>query len=96
MPAPKLPSFFKQHQAKPFQFTPRYYDERKERIEELRKQYSGERSAPKPGEKRIKFKRNELSTNQWSSSRNKQVQSSNRTLLLIVVALFLATYYLIR
>ncbi|MDZ7847273.1 MAG: hypothetical protein U5L96_11130 [Owenweeksia sp.] len=39
MEAPKLPSFIRQNQHKRFEFTPRYYDERKERLEEMRKKY---------------------------------------------------------
>jgi hypothetical protein len=35
-----LPSFFKQTQHKRFEYNPRYYDERKERIENLKQKYS--------------------------------------------------------
>ncbi len=34
-----LSSFFKQNKNKKFGYTPRYYDERKERLENLKKQY---------------------------------------------------------
>ena len=37
MQAPKFPSFFKSSANKSFSFTPRYYDERKERREQLKK-----------------------------------------------------------
>ena len=37
MQAPKIPSFFKSSASKSFSFTPRYYDERKERREKLKK-----------------------------------------------------------
>jgi hypothetical protein len=37
MQAPKFPSFFKTSASKSFSFTPRYYDERKERREQLKK-----------------------------------------------------------
>ena len=50
MPAPKLPSFFKTPSAKYFSFKPRYYDERKERREQLEKE----------GKSPLKFKRNNL------------------------------------
>jgi len=50
MPAPKLPSFFKTPSAKYFSFKPRYYDERKERREQLLKQ----------GKSPLKFKRTNL------------------------------------
>ena len=48
MKAPKLPSFFKAPNAKNFSFKPRYYDQDKERREQLIKQ---EKSP-------VKFKRN--------------------------------------
>ena len=37
MKAPKLPSFFKIQTSKSFSFKPRYYDERKERYENIKK-----------------------------------------------------------
>lgn len=50
MPAPKLPSFFKTPSATYFSFKPRYYDERKERREQLEKE----------GKSPLKFKRTNL------------------------------------
>jgi len=50
MPAPKLPSFFKTPSAKYFSFKPRYYDERKERREQLLEE----------GKSPLKFKRTNL------------------------------------
>jgi hypothetical protein len=50
MQAPRLPSFFKSSNTKDFSFKPRYYDERKERREQLLK----EEKSP------FKFKRNNL------------------------------------
>jgi len=50
MQAPKLPSFFKATNSKYFSFKPRYYNERKERREQLLKL---EKSP-------LKFKRNNL------------------------------------
>ena len=50
MQAPKLPSFFKAHSAKNFSFKPRYYDQNKERREQLIKQ----------GKSPLKFKRNKV------------------------------------
>ena len=50
MQAPKLPSFFKTGNSKRFLFKPRYYDERKERIEQLKKE----------GKSPLKFKRQKL------------------------------------
>ena len=38
MQVPKLPSFFKTPRIKSFNFKPRYYDERKEALKQLKKQ----------------------------------------------------------
>jgi len=50
MQAPKLPSFFKTPNTKNFSFNPRYYDQNKERKEQLIKQ----------GKSPLKFKRNKV------------------------------------
>tara|TARA_B110000003_G_C16648678_1_gene533199 strand:+ start:361 stop:600 length:240 start_codon:yes stop_codon:yes gene_type:complete len=50
MQAPRLPSFFKSSVSKSFSFKSRYYDERKERREQLEKE----------GKSTLKFKRNNL------------------------------------
>ena len=50
MQAPKIPSFFKAPNTKCFSFKPRYYDERKEKREQLLKE---EKST-------LKFKRNNI------------------------------------
>ena len=50
MQAPKLPSFFKAPNTKNFSFKPRYYDQNKERREQLRKE----------GKSPLKFKRNKV------------------------------------
>ncbi len=93
MEAPKLPSFIKQNKHKSFEFKPRYYDERKERIEELRKKY-GKSEAKDPKAEKERFREN-LSS-RWQDTRQTKVNSSNRTLLLIIVALLALTYYLIK
>lgn len=93
MEAPKLPSFIKQNKHKSFEFKPRYYDERKERIEDLRRKYGQKESSnSKADRERL---REDLST-KWHGNRQTKVNSSNRTLLLIIVALLALTYYLIR
>ena len=50
MQAPKLPSFFKTPNTKNFSFKPRYYDQNKERKEQLIKE----------GKSPLKFKRNKV------------------------------------
>ncbi|MBI1315281.1 hypothetical protein GC167_00250 [bacterium] len=45
MEAPRLPSLFKNRRAKSFEFQPRYYSERKERLENLQKHYAEGKSS---------------------------------------------------
>lgn len=87
MIAPKLPSFFKSHRAKQFEFKPRFYDARKERIEELRKKYA---KSDESNASRQDFRR------EWE--RHKPVRgnsSSSFRLLLIIVVLTLGAMYIL-
>lgn len=94
MEAPKLPSFFKQNRAKGFEFRPRYYDERKERIEKLRRQYRKEKKdSTDPAQAQQDLK--ETLRTQWGDRRQTKVKSSNRSLILIVAALLLLTYLML-
>ena len=56
-----MSSFFKLRKNKQFNYTPRYYDERKERLDNLKQQQAGEKTT---AEQRIrgKFKRNGVKT----------------------------------
>lgn len=92
MEAPKIPSFIRQNKHKSFEFKPRYYSESKERIEELRNKYQRQNE----GKSRTSGEhlRGELS-NAWRDNRNTKVKSSNKTLILIIVALCAMTYYII-
>ena len=77
MQAPRLPSIFKSPKIRRFSFPVRYYDERKERIKNLKKEKN-----PK-----IKFKSNGYSgTNTGRSKR----------LLLVIIALVLVTYLILK
>ncbi len=51
-----MPSFFKLQKNKKFGYTPRYYNERKERLDNLKKQYSEEETTAEQ-RMRGKFKR---------------------------------------
>ena len=77
MQAPRLPSIFKSPKVRRFSFPARYYEERKERIENLKK---GKKT-------KIKFKRKGNSgTNTGRSKR----------LLLVIIALVLVTYLILK
>ena len=85
----KLPSFMKINSHSRFEIRPRYYDERKERLEHLEKKYHGEHSR-ESAEARMK------GSFRGSSMRNssmKRTSSSNLTLLAIIVCLSLLAWY---
>lgn len=94
MQAPKLPSIFKQLRASQFDFKPRYYNESKERIEKLRAKYERENKMTEEDKEALRKFDVDFSTN-WRSNRQTSVNSSNRMLLLIIVALLFVTYYII-
>lgn len=84
MIAPKLPSFFKTSPHRRFSFKARYYDKRKEELKKILDQ-------SKPSIKSGKFE------NHWgSNSRAQSKKNSNRTILLIVIALLVVSYLLLK
>jgi len=77
MQAPRLPSIFKSPKIRRFSFSIRYYDERKERIENLKK---GKKA-------KIKFQ----------NKRHFGINSGRgRKLLLVIIALVLITYLILK
>lgn len=91
MEAPRLPSIFRQSRNKSFDFKPRYYDERKERMEELKRKYEG------GGEDRQKTSsafRGSMSS-QWHQSRKRGSTGSSIRLVAIMAILFLITYLIL-
>lgn len=89
MEAPKLPSFFKQNTHRGFEFKPRYYDERKERLEELKKKYEGNRVPVSSDKFREKINA------KWRAERSRGRNASNLRLVVITGILFLLTYLII-
>ncbi len=92
MEAPKLPSFFKQNQHKRFEYTPRYYDERKERIEEMRKKYDDQNAGENYSSQKLRAK---LSSEWRKNSSGKGGRGVNFRLVVIVMALFLISYLIL-
>ncbi len=85
MEAPRLPSFMKINRIRRFNFQPRYYDERKERLEQLKKKYHGKEKD------QIEF-RDRLQES-WSSRRKPQASGYPfRRLVLIMAFLFFLAY----
>ena len=77
MQAPRLPSIFKSPKIRRFSFPVRYYDERKERIKNFKKEKTT----------KIKFKSNGYS--RINTGRGKR-------LLLVIIALVLVTYLILK
>lgn len=82
MQSPKLPSFFKTASHRRFDFKTRYYDARKEDLDERIK-------IAKEGSSNIRFK------NDWGPS--KRIQSSNKSnrIILLIIAALTAICWLI-
>lgn len=92
MEAPKLPSIFKQNQPRAFGYRPRYYDARKERLEEMKKKYSStEADEQAEGREALRVKLRE----EWRGHRAKASSASNVRLIVILGFLFLIAYYLL-
>jgi hypothetical protein len=92
MEAPKLPSFIKLNRNRSFEFKPRFYSERKERLDELKRKYEREKENSAANADRL---REDMGV-KWQDARQTKVNSSNRTLLLIIIALLTLTYYIIK
>lgn len=89
MEAPRLPSIFKAHRAKQFDMKPRYYDERKDRLEELKKKYA-DKEVPRTT---ISFR--EKVDGKWRHERSRSVGKSNFRVLIIIGILSYITYLII-
>jgi Flp pilus assembly protein TadB len=81
-------SFFKQHRNKSYNYTPRYYDERKERLENLKKKHGLIKD-----ESQHKGYRRQSFRDDWKKNNNIQSNKNSRIrLLVILVFLLLAAY----
>ena len=88
MSAPRLPSFIRLNKHRRFSITPRYYDERKERIEKIKKKYQGEEESSAELRDRLK--------ESWGNrKRTTSSQYPFGRLVLIMVFLFLIAYLLL-
>lgn len=84
----KLPSFIPINPYSRFKFKPRYYDERKERLEQLEEKYHGEHS--------VEATRERLKGSFKKTSKAKGGSTNMRLLALIFGLSFLAWYLLFR
>jgi len=82
----KLPSFIPLNSYQRFKFTPRYYDERKERLEQLEEKYHGVHST--------EATRDRLKGSFKKTSKAKGGSTNMRLLILIAGMSFIAWYLL--
>jgi hypothetical protein len=84
----------KVNKAKRFDYTPRYYDERKERIEKIKKAHANKGN--EDSIERQSRMRDEIQTN-WSvnSSYSKQSKAANIRLIVILILLLVGTYFIL-
>ena len=84
MQAPKLPSFFKTSRHRQFDFKTRYYDARKEDLDNRVK-------SAESGKINLRFSKD------WQQSkRSKENSSSNKRIILIVIILVLLSFALLK
>jgi len=83
-----MSSFFKLQKNKKFSYTPRYYDERKERLENLKKEYSDEETTAEQ-RMRGKFKRASRQTMPGLFS-----GATLRTFLILGILVLIVYYFL--
>lgn len=86
--------FMKVNRVRRFDYTPRYYDERKERIENMKKAYAEDVDSNKTEQQARLRERMQHSWN-LESSHTQQSRSANIRLILILAALLLATYFIL-
>ncbi len=83
------PSFFKPQKNRKFSYTPRYYDERKERLEKLKKQYNDDSKANI--EARIRGK---ISRKSARKSPGLFANANLRTFIIIGILIIIVYYFL--
>ena len=86
--------FMKVNKHKSFEYTPRFYNERRERIEKMKKAYSEDEDQDGM------FRRERLRENMHSSwglgeTHSRQSKAANVRLIIILAALLLATYFIL-
>lgn len=88
----KLPSLFKQRGNKTYSYTPRYYDERKERLEELKR-----KKESRSDEEYFKGYRKKSFRDDWKSQRRASTSVNTRVrLVVILIFLFMFAYVALR
>jgi hypothetical protein len=91
-----VPRFFKLPQHKRFEYSPLYYDERKEEIEKIKQKYNTENSTTSGTEKNA-YRPNIKGQMRNYYAKNTRASRKTSTIRLLVIILFLLsiTYYLL-
>lgn len=86
--------FMKVNRHRRFNFTPRFYDERKERIDKLREAYHGDTDSS-PEERQLQL-RERIQSN-WSTNKSysKKSKAANLRLIIILAVLLLIVYLIL-
>lgn len=94
MKPPKLPSIFRTKKPKQFNFEPRYYDERKEKMKERYDRISREMDHTNSDQTRSENFKSKLRENWGNSySRNRAGSQMNKRVIIYIIVLFALTYY---
>ncbi len=96
MQAPKIPSFFKTKKPNQFYYEPRYYNERKEKMQERYSRISRELNTNKGDRTDAEVFRSNL-RHSWESSRNGGAgHKLNYRIVLYIFALTALAYYFLK
>lgn len=86
--------FMKVNRHKRFDYTPRYYDERKDRIENMKKLYSEEGTEKTSAQRELLRDDIRRAWRNDSSSISKQKNAANIRLIIILALILLAVYFI--
>jgi hypothetical protein len=95
MQTPKIPSFFKSKKPDQFYFEPRYYNARKEKMQERYDRIAREVSSEKSSKTDTEVFRSNLRES-WAANRSQKTGFNYRILFYIVFLTGLAYYFLFR
>ncbi|MDX1652498.1 MAG: hypothetical protein R3277_08405 [Brumimicrobium sp.] len=89
--------FMKVNRHKRYDYTPRFYDERKERLNALIKNYEEKEDEFEPGSAEYRARLKERMERTWSlqSTQSGQSRAANIRLIVILAALLIATYFIL-
>ena len=85
-------SFFKQNKNKQFNYTPRYYDERKERLDNLKRKYGKLEGEDYEEGNKTRHTRTSFRDDWKQNSKIKTNKNTRIRLLVIITFLLIATY----